>query len=84
MKISFYTFEFEPQKFYCNVRNISIFILSSGFAQIIDSIGVADILAADGSIQNFLKKHAPMEGAPYGIAPEVMDNYVKSCGMSFF
>lgn len=50
-----------------------------GFVQFIDSIGVADILAADGSIQNFLKKHAPMEGAPYGIAPEVMDNYVKSC-----
>jgi hypothetical protein len=83
LKIIFYTFEFEPQKFFCNVRNIS-FILSSGFVQFIDSIGVADILAADGSIQNFLKKHAPMEGAPYGIAPEVMDNYVKSCGMYFF
>nr|QFR39795.1 phosphatidylinositol 3-kinase catalytic subunit [Azumapecten farreri] len=50
-----------------------------GLVQYIDSINVADVLDKDGSIQNFFRKHAPAEGAPYGISPEVMDNYVKSC-----
>ena len=30
--------------------------------------------------QNFFRHFAPMEGTPYGIHPEVMDTYVKSCG----
>ena len=33
------------------------------------------------SIQNYFRRHAPCESAPYGISPEVMDTYVKSCGM---
>ena len=52
----------------------------SGFVQFIDSIGVADVLNEFGSIQNFFKKYAPCENGPYGIQPEVMDNYIKSCG----
>ena len=32
------------------------------------------------SIQSFFKTFAPNESAPYGIQPEVMDTYVKSCG----
>ena len=40
------------------------------------------MLDKDGSIQNYFKKQAPAEGAPYGISPEVMDNYIKSCGES--
>ena len=31
-------------------------------------------------MQNFFRQRAPQEGAPYGIQPEVMDTYVKSCG----
>lgn len=32
------------------------------------------------SLQNYFRRHAPCEGAPLGISPEVMDTYVKSCG----
>ena len=53
-----------------------------GFVQIIESVPVAEVLDKDGTIQNYFKKHAPVEGAPFGIAPEVMDNYIKSCGKS--
>ena len=30
--------------------------------------------------QNFFRHFGPMENAPYGIHPDVMDTYVKSCG----
>ncbi|XP_050401002.1 phosphatidylinositol 3-kinase catalytic subunit type 3 isoform X3 [Patella vulgata] len=50
-----------------------------GFVQFIESFAVAEVLDKDGTIQNFFRKHAPSENGPYGIAPEVMDNYVKSC-----
>ena len=43
---------------------------------------MAEVLEKEGTIQNFLRKQAPCEGAPYGIQPEVMENYVKSCGNS--
>ena len=56
-------------------------MLFIGFLQCIESQSVADVLDRDGSIQNYFKKQAPCEGAPYGIQPEVMDNYIKSCGM---
>jgi len=51
-----------------------------GFVQFVDAIPVAEVLEKEGTIQNFLRKQAPCEGAPYGIQPEVMENYVKSCG----
>lgn len=51
-----------------------------GFAQFIESSTVADVLEKEGSIQNYFRKQAPCEGAPYNIQPEVMDNYIKSCG----
>ncbi|ELU04838.1 hypothetical protein CAPTEDRAFT_155274 [Capitella teleta] len=50
-----------------------------GFIQFIDSRAIADIQANDGSIQNYLRKHMPAEGGPYGIAQECIDNYIKSC-----
>ncbi|KAM3938265.1 phosphatidylinositol 3-kinase catalytic subunit type 3 isoform 2-T2 [Leptodactylus fuscus] len=50
-----------------------------GFMQFIQSVPVAEVLATEGSIQNFFRKHAPNEKGPYGISPEVMDTYVKSC-----
>jgi phosphatidylinositol 3-kinase len=41
---------------------------------------VAEVLATEGTIQNFFRKHNPSENAPYGISPDVMDTYVRSCG----
>ncbi|KAK2567165.1 Phosphatidylinositol 3-kinase catalytic subunit type 3 [Acropora cervicornis] len=54
-----------------------------GFVQFVESTPVAEVLDkdVDGSIQNYFRRHAPCESAPYGISPEVMDTYVKSCGM---
>lgn len=50
-----------------------------GFMQFIDSVTVADVLHHDGSIHNFFRKHHPCTTAVYGILPEIMDNYIRSC-----
>lgn len=50
-----------------------------GFVQYIDSYTVADVLAKDGTIHNFFRKHNPCENGPYGISADTMDTYVKSC-----
>jgi phosphatidylinositol 3-kinase len=51
-----------------------------GFVQYVDSVSVAEVLKNyEGSIQKFFRNRAASEGAPYGITPEVMDTYVKSC-----
>ncbi|XP_014257170.1 phosphatidylinositol 3-kinase catalytic subunit type 3 [Cimex lectularius] len=50
-----------------------------GFVQYIDSIPVAEVLATEGTIQNFFRKYHPCETSPYGILPDIMDTYVKSC-----
>ena len=47
--------------------------------QFVESSAIADVLNKEGSIQNFFRKHNPCESGPYGIQPEVMDTYVKSC-----
>lgn len=57
---------------------------AAGFVQFIDSVPVAEVLASDGTIQNFFRKHHPLENAPYGIQPEIIDNYVRSCGKIFY
>eukprot|EP00095_Tigriopus_kingsejongensis_P011227 snap_masked-scaffold836_size90567-processed-gene-0.9 protein:Tk11227 transcript:snap_masked-scaffold836_size90567-processed-gene-0.9-mRNA-1 annotation:"phosphatidylinositol 3-kinase catalytic subunit type 3" len=50
-----------------------------GFVQYVNSMAIADILSKAGTIQNYFRKVSPSEGSPYGIQPEVMDTYVKSC-----
>ncbi|CAA9996102.1 unnamed protein product [Nesidiocoris tenuis] len=50
-----------------------------GFVQYIDSLPVAEVLATEGSIQAFFRKNHPCETGPYGIAPDIMDTYVRSC-----
>ncbi|KAF4518926.1 hypothetical protein B566_EDAN006765 [Ephemera danica] len=50
-----------------------------GLVQFVDSLPVAEVLATEGSIQNFFRKHNPSESGPYGIVPEVMDTYIRSC-----
>ncbi|XP_072270084.1 phosphatidylinositol 3-kinase catalytic subunit type 3 [Pyxicephalus adspersus] len=54
-------------------------VSSLGFMQFIQSVPVAEVLATEGSIQNFFRKYAPSDKGPYGISAEVMDTYVKSC-----
>ena len=50
-----------------------------GFVQFVESSAIADVLNKEGSIQNYFRKYNPCETGPYGIQPEVMDTYVKSC-----
>ncbi|XP_012281323.1 phosphatidylinositol 3-kinase catalytic subunit type 3 isoform X2 [Orussus abietinus] len=50
-----------------------------GFLQFIESTTVAEVLASEGSILSFFRKHHPLETGPYGVAPDVMDTYVRSC-----
>lgn len=59
--------------------NVLATSISQGLVQFIDSQAVAQILRDDGSIQNYFRKESAQEGAPYGIHPTTMDNYVKSC-----
>lgn len=52
-----------------------------GFVQFIESMSVAEVLKNyNDSIQRFFRSHSASENAPYGVSPEVMDTYVKSCG----
>lgn len=48
--------------------------------QFIDSVSIAEVMEKHDSILNYLKKFSPAENNPLGVAPEVIDNYVKSCG----
>jgi len=32
------------------------------------------------TLQTFFRQYGPLKNAPYGINPEIMDTYVKSCG----
>uniref|UniRef100_A0A6G1SI40 Phosphatidylinositol 3-kinase catalytic subunit type 3 n=1 Tax=Aceria tosichella TaxID=561515 RepID=A0A6G1SI40_9ACAR len=50
-----------------------------GFVQYIESMSLAEVRANEGSIQNFFRRYAPSPDSPYGIAPDVMDTYVRSC-----
>ncbi|XP_050084607.1 phosphatidylinositol 3-kinase catalytic subunit type 3-like isoform X3 [Anopheles aquasalis] len=50
-----------------------------GFMQYIDSVTVADVLNSEGSIHNYFRKFNPYETGPFGIMPEIMDTYIKSC-----
>ncbi|KAJ8920394.1 hypothetical protein NQ315_005260, partial [Exocentrus adspersus] len=50
-----------------------------GFVQYIESVTVAEALATEGSIHNYFRKYHPQENGPYGIVPDIMDTYMKSC-----
>lgn len=50
-----------------------------GFLQFINSVTVAEVLATDGTIQNFFRKHHACATGPFGISSEVMDTYIRSC-----
>ncbi|XP_066921593.1 phosphatidylinositol 3-kinase catalytic subunit type 3-like isoform X2 [Clytia hemisphaerica] len=60
--------------------NVLATSITEGMVQIIESTNVAHILSSyDGSIQSYFRETNPLEGAPYGINPETMETYVKSC-----
>ncbi|XP_035782753.1 phosphatidylinositol 3-kinase catalytic subunit type 3-like isoform X2 [Anopheles albimanus] len=50
-----------------------------GFMQYIESVTVADVLNSEGSIHNYFRKFNPCETGPFGIVPDIMDTYIKSC-----
>lgn len=52
-----------------------------GFVQYVESVSVREVSDTEGSILNFFRKHHPSETGPYGIAADVMDSYIRSCGM---
>lgn len=62
-----------------NTTKISWYNVFAGFVQYIESIPLS-MVSKEKAIQKYLRDYNPSESAPYGIAAEVMDNYVKSCG----
>lgn len=56
----------------------------TGFVQYIDSTSINAIIDEYKDLQTFLRTHNPSENGPYGISHEVMDTYVKSCGIFFY
>eukprot|EP00163_Fabomonas_tropica_P021263 TRINITY_DN3727_c0_g1_i2.p1 TRINITY_DN3727_c0_g1~~TRINITY_DN3727_c0_g1_i2.p1 ORF type:complete len:864 (-),score=149.89 TRINITY_DN3727_c0_g1_i2:265-2856(-) len=51
-----------------------------GFVEFVPSKSMAAVLAeSKGNILDFFAKHHPDESRPYGVAPEVLDTFVKSC-----
>jgi len=56
-------------------------IVCLGFVQFVESVAVAEILAVEGSILTYFRKLAPNDNTASGVAPELMDNYIKSCGL---
>ena len=53
----------------------------AGFVQLVPkSDAVAHILSTHRSIQQYFRVYGPSESSPYGINPEIMDTYIKSCG----
>ena len=56
------------------------YIDMSGFVQLVEKTeAVAHILSTYKSIQTYFQQYGPDKKAPHGIAPEMMDAYVKSC-----
>lgn len=59
--------------------NYQVRISILGFIEFVQSQAVAEIQESDGSILNYLKKHAPAD-TPSGVSNDVMDTYIRSCG----
>ena len=53
----------------------------SGFEQFVESTNtITEVISKSGSVLGFLQNCAPAENSPLSVAPEVLDNYVKSVG----
>ncbi|VDK50743.1 unnamed protein product [Anisakis simplex] len=53
--------------------------VSEGFVQFVKATPLRDVISNWGSIQECLRSFRPYTGGPFGIEPEVIDNYVRSC-----
>ncbi|KHN83796.1 Phosphatidylinositol 3-kinase catalytic subunit type 3 [Toxocara canis] len=53
--------------------------VSEGFVQFVKATPLRDVISNWGSIQECLRSFRPSSGGPFGIEPEVIDNYVRSC-----
>ena len=59
-------------------------VIGAGFVQYIESVSVREVSDTEGSILNFFRKYHPSDSGPYGIAADVMDSYIRSCGNPHF
>jgi len=50
-----------------------------GFVQYIDSLPLRDVLHQHSTVHDFFRYHRPSTTGPYGVEPDVIDNYVRSC-----
>lgn len=57
------------------------YVKSETLANILEEFSVDSTKASGQSIaiQSYLKKHNPKDGAPFGIDPDIMENYLCSC-----
>eukprot|EP00761_Pharyngomonas_kirbyi_P006312 gb/GECH01006318.1/.p1 GENE.gb/GECH01006318.1/~~gb/GECH01006318.1/.p1 ORF type:complete len:565 (+),score=103.84 gb/GECH01006318.1/:1-1695(+) len=54
--------------------------IDSGFVEIVENAtNISSIIKEHGDIQRFFQHHHPNSQEPFGIEPQVMDNFVKSC-----
>jgi phosphatidylinositol 3-kinase len=53
-----------------------------GAVQFIDSVSLNAAIAKGGSILGYLRNNNPSHGAEYGVRKEVMETYIRSCGIS--
>ena len=52
-----------------------------GAVQFIDSVSLNSAIAKSGSILGYLRATNPSHGAEYGVTKEVMETYIRSCGI---
>jgi len=52
-----------------------------GAVQFIESVSLNGAIAKGGSILGYLRANNPSHGAEYGVRKEVMETYIRSCGI---
>ena len=65
----------------CTYKLLIFSLSSSGLVQFIPSMPISEILRTRGSVLEYLREEGPSDSAPMNVQSEVMDNYVKSCGL---
>jgi phosphatidylinositol 3-kinase len=55
--------------------------IDHGAVQFIDSVSLNAAIAKGGSILGYLRSNNPSQGAEYGVRKEVMETYIRSCGI---
>jgi phosphatidylinositol 3-kinase len=55
--------------------------IDHGAVQFIDSVSLNGAIAKGGSILGYLRANNPSQGAELGVRKEVMETYIRSCGI---